>query len=181
MVKTIEWKKKLFGDDYTLFENNSMIGELKYNSFKGKAHGELHGKQFDFSNKGFLKQNTWISETNQEGMISNIKFDSWRTMAEIIYLGKKYIWKSESAWESSRVIICADRPILRITGGSTKGNIELFEEVDEMLVLASLYLCNYYLVIMLVTISMILVTVSQMIIATNRHDKILGLFNELTK
>ena len=144
MATQIEWKKKFFSDTYTLFADGIGIGVLKSKSLSGNGVGEYRGKNFDFITAGFFKQNTWISNKSQDGVLANIKFDMWRTKAEIIYLGKKYIWKTESAWSTTMSISCDDRMLLKMSGSSTKGVIEIFGEEDEMLILACLFLINYY-------------------------------------
>lgn len=148
-MKIINWKKGFFSSKYRLFENNIEIGEFKQSSFGSTSHGKIKGANIQFKKKGAFNSETDITDVNTNQSIGSIKFNGWRSKAEITIHNKKYQWKYENFWHSKWSISENEKQVMFYYSSSSTGRIESFIEND-LLLLCGFYVYNYYTALMVI-------------------------------
>lgn len=137
------WKKGFFDTTYRIFSDNKLVGRLTDNSFKQKATGNLNSLNYRFETSGFLNQNSVIIDNNTNKKIGTIVFNGWHTKATITLFNKKYHWQFNNMWSTKWSLYDNGKLLIDNIGGSTAGNM-ICSEADELHILTSLYITNYY-------------------------------------
>jgi hypothetical protein len=158
MKTKLKWKGGIFSNTFEIFSDGVAVGNLKENTWKQSADGELFGERYLFKTKGFFKQETQIIDANNGSFLGTIKFNSWRTRATIEYLERVVNWKYDNLWNTKWSISDFNGVQVLYEGSSSKGKIELNKQ-NELLLLAGLYITNYYWQISIAVIVAILVPV----------------------
>ncbi len=155
----INWKKGLFSSKYELFSQNKKIGELNEEMFSRTAIGKLNNSRVKFRKKGVFSSETEITDLNLNSNIGQIKFNAWGNKAEINLNGKKLGWKSDSFWGKKWSVLENGQPIVKYDSSTFKGEIDS-KINDEVLLLAGLFVFNYYMqmIIIIATSTAIIVS-----------------------
>ena len=69
------WTKRIFSDDYDIFQNDRQIGFTKSPFFSRKATAEIDGKQYEFRNNKWLKPKTADIFDVSGNVIGKIKYN----------------------------------------------------------------------------------------------------------
>jgi hypothetical protein len=143
MQTKITWKKNFFSNLYTIYSNGQQIGKLKEKTFSQTANGELNGKEYTFTTKGFFKQHTSIIDCSTNEVIGEIIYNNWMTKATIIVDNKKVNWKYDNLWNTKWSIYNSEGVHIKYAGSSTSGQIDSNVD-DALLLLSGLFVTNYY-------------------------------------
>ena len=143
MILNLTWKKGFFSNNYTLYQNGEMIGDLREKSFSQTAVAELNGKGYLFRTKGFLKQHTEIIDSSTKQVIGDISYNNWKNKATISGRNKTVSWNYTNFWNTKWSLADKDGTKINYAGSSTKGQIESNTD-DALLILSGLYVTNYY-------------------------------------
>lgn len=143
MEQLLTWKSKIFKNKFELFQSGLPVGELKNNSWSRTSYGELNGRKFSFSSKGFINQESDVTDINNNTVIATISFSSWRSKAIINYNNKEYIWKSENLFGNKWSLSFDGMTTVQYQRFNFSGDIG-FNIKDELLILAGLYIHNYF-------------------------------------
>jgi len=81
MEKIITWNKGFFSSTYRLFSNGMDFGFLKISAWSNKAIGEINEKRFEFKTKGFIKQETIITDLVSCNDVGIIVYSKWKSNA----------------------------------------------------------------------------------------------------
>ena len=141
-MKTITWKKGLFSGTYKIFSGNTQIGTLSKRSFSQTSEAEMNGKNYTFRTKGFFKQSTEVYDEFDK-LIGEIKYNSWKTKAQINLNTKYYYWKYNTDWNTKWTIQGDDKTQINACTNSFGGSIKTNTD-NELAILTGLYVNNYY-------------------------------------
>ena len=142
-MKELRWKKGLLSGNYSIYEGNRQIGELKDNVFSKKANGQINGKSFTFRTSGFFQQRTRIYDDSNNQMLGEISYNNWMTKATLSTYDKVTNWKYNNVWNTKWSLSGQDGTQVHYAGSSNKGRIESNTD-DDLLLLSGLYVTNYY-------------------------------------
>lgn len=142
-MKELRWKKGLLSGNYSIYEANRQIGELKDNLFSKTAKGQLNGKSFTFRTSGFFQQRTRIYDDSNNQMVGEINYNNWMTKATLSTYDKVSNWKYNNVWNTKWSLSGQDGTQVHYAGSSNKGTIESNTD-DDLLLLSGLYVTNYY-------------------------------------
>jgi hypothetical protein len=143
-MKTIlNWKKGIFKSTYEIYSENILVGRLKDKSWTQSADGEINGKKYSFKTKGFFKQETQITDSENNTIVGKITYNSWKTRAKIELNDIVIHWKYSNFWNTKWSLYNSENNLVNFQGSSSKGTIE-YDENNDLLVLAGLYITNYY-------------------------------------
>ncbi len=157
-MKKINWKKGLFSSKYKLFDNNNVeIGDFSQSAFSGTSIGKINESKLKFRKKSFFSSETEITDLNSNQLIGNIKFNGWRSKADIKINDKNYLWKYDNFWHSKWSIYENGQQLVNYKSSTTYGNIESLIEND-LLILSGFYVYNYYVMLMIIiAVSMVII------------------------
>lgn len=168
MLHKFRLKKRLFKSKTEILSGEVNVGYFKSNDWKGSLKGELNNRQFIFKNKGFLKPVTQIIDVINDRQIGEISYSTWKSKANITLMDKSFTWKYPAFLSTKWVISDNVGTEINFNGSSSKGEIEANCDSDiEPLVLAGIYISNYYMQV--IFISLIAVFVSIMSMTISRH------------
>jgi len=100
METQLYWKTKLFSRKYIIYQYDRVIGELRKVSMSRKTKGEIFGRKLLFETRGFFKQETQISDLQDNSVIASITYRRWKHVSAISYQGKDYNWQYENFFRS---------------------------------------------------------------------------------
>lgn len=143
MKTNYSWTKGLFSNLYSIYSNGALVGNLKDKSFSQTAQGKVNGKEYIFKTKGFLKQYTEIIDSSENRIIGEITYNNWKTKATISLNNKTINWKYDNAWNTKWSLFDSTGVLMNFSGSSSKGQINSNVD-DELLILAGLFVTNYY-------------------------------------
>jgi hypothetical protein len=143
MKSILTWKKGIFKNTFEIYSSDSLIGTLKENSWKQTATGELNGTKISFRTKGFFTPETEISDSERNNPIGKITYNTWKTKATIEYNNKSAEWKYDNFLNTKWSLSNSEGVMLQYNGSFSKGEIEVFKQ-DEILLLAGLFITNYF-------------------------------------
>ncbi len=158
-MKNINWKKGLFSSKYKLFENNIEVGYFSPSAFSSTSIGKLKESKLKFRTKGFFSSETEIIDLNSKQLIGNIKFNSWRSKAEIKIKDKNYLWKYGNFWHSKWSISENGQQLVNYQSSTTCGDVEALIE-NNSLILCGFYVYNYYVLWMIIVVVLTAVIIS---------------------
>jgi hypothetical protein len=143
MGNNLNWKKGVFKSTYEILSGEMSIGNLRPDSWSNNGRGELNGKTYIFETKGFFNHETRIFSAGSNVPTGRIVYNTWKTKATIEYGNKTYNWKYDNAWNTKWSLLDEEGILIRYSGSFTKGEIEI-KVHDELLILAGLYITNYF-------------------------------------
>lgn len=155
MQSTLQWKKGLFKCTFQLFAGGFPVGQLKDSEFSRTAYGQLNHTEIAFQRCEGLHSKVNMLDTLSHQTIGKITFNPWYPKATI-HLGKqKAYWSFSNLRETRWKITDSEGVIVAYKGWSGKGEMTILEQ-DELLILAGLYISNYYWRLAAVLIAIIL-------------------------
>jgi hypothetical protein len=154
-TSTLNWKKPLLGCSFKLFSDKIEVGHLKDSEFSRSAFGSLNDQNLKFTAKSHFHPNTVIRDLNTDKIVGKISYSNWYFKAKIELNGQVAFWKFSNLWETKWGLFNKQGLKLAFRGHAHKGSIKLNEANDAM-VLAGLYVSNYYWRLMAVLIACIL-------------------------
>ena len=140
---TLKWKKPIFGCSFKIFSDNNQVGQLKDSEFSRTATGSLNDQHLKFTTKGHLHPRVEIRDVNTNEIVGKISYNVWYPKAQIVYKDQVAIWKFSNLWETRWGLSNRQGLKLAFNGHAHKGSIKL-NETNDALVLAGLYISNYY-------------------------------------
>jgi hypothetical protein len=140
----INWKKGFFSSKYELFSKNVKIGELTEKMFSNTSKGLLNNHKIEFKKKGLFNSQTDITDKELNKVIGGIKFNSWKSKAEINLNDKSYLLKSIGFWGNKWNLLENNEKIIDYKSSTLSGKIES-KVNDQIILLIGLYTMNYYI------------------------------------
>ena len=140
----INWKKGIFSSKYELFLKNIKIGEISEKMFSNTSKGTLNKNKIKFIKKGFFNSQTEITDLELNKVIGDIKFNSWKSKAEIKLNNKNYLLKSIGFWGYKWSLFENNEKIVDYKSSTLSGKIES-KINDQIVLLTGLYTMNYYI------------------------------------
>ena len=141
--KQLKWRRRLLGCTFQLFSGEKQIGHLKDSELSRSATGEINGQHFKFVTVGHFHPKTHIVDPVSNTKIGQIKYNSWYPKAQIMHNGATTTWKFSNIWETRWKLFNQEDQRMSFKGHTTKGSIQT-SELDNLLILAGLYVSNYY-------------------------------------
>jgi hypothetical protein len=168
MPNKLKLKKGFFKSTTEIFSGERLVGSYKASDWKNTIKCELNHKEYIFKNKGFLKPVTNIIDVINDKQIGEITYSTWKSKANISLMDKTYTWKYNSFLSTKWSISNSDGTEIYFNGSSSNGEIEVNTENNiEPLVLSGIYISNYNMQI--IFISLITIFVSVMSATISRH------------
>lgn len=143
MNKMLNWERGFFSRTHKIYSESTLIGTLKENTWSQSAKGEINGKEYNFKTSGVFKPKTQITNTQNSSIIGEITYSSFMNKATIKIHNKIFNWKYDNIWNTKWKIQDSYGMQMYLKGSSTKGKIES-NIYDDVLILAGLYITNYY-------------------------------------
>jgi hypothetical protein len=163
MENNLNWKKGIFKSSYEILSGEQPSGFLKPDTWTRKGTGELNGRKYLFETKGFFNQETLIINPDTNLQTGRITYNTWKTKATIEYDNKIFFWKYDNGWNTKWSISDSNPLLVRYQGSFTRGEIEI-SSYNELLILAGLYITNYFWQISSAVIVTVLLPVSMTIL-----------------
>lgn len=139
----LNWKKPIFGCSFKLFSGETEVGKLKDSEFSRTATGSLNNQHLKFITRGHLHPCVEIRDQNTNETVGKINFNVWYPKAKIVFKIDSATWKFSNLWETRWKLSNNQGLDMRFRGHAHKGSVKLSETNDAM-VLAGLYISNYY-------------------------------------
>ena len=143
MSSVLTWKKGWFSCAYQILAGDIHIGTLKEKHFSQSAIGTIGGKRYKFRMKGLLRQQTEIIDLEENEVVGSISYSCWRPKATVTFGDQQMQWKYRNLWETKWELSDFAGGSLYFKGCGTKGSVEM-QKRDDFMVLAGLYISNYY-------------------------------------
>ena len=143
MKTKLTWKKGFLSTTCQIYSGDKKVGELKERSLSSKAYGYLNNKQYLFVTKGIFHRTTEIIDIKTEHAIGAITYNTWHTKAKISAFAEVYNWKYNNIWNTRWSLYEHGKLLIRSNRSPTEGSLE-FGEIEESLVLSSLFVTNNY-------------------------------------
>lgn len=139
----IRWEKGFLSNKYVIFKNKLEVGSLTQKYFSQNAEGRLNESQLTFESSNLFGQKIEIFDQYRRPL-GLIKYNLWKTEAELQLNGKVYRCKMDGLFKFSLSIYHLHAELFKFEGSSTKGAVE-GDEIDDEMILCGLYLMNYYM------------------------------------
>jgi len=156
MEQNYSWKKGIFSRSYIIFENERRVGNLSDRSFLQTACGELNEEKYTFKTNGFFYQRTRIVDNNANKIIGEITYNTWMSKATININGQKFGLKYDNVWNTKWSISGLNETQIRYNSSTTTGRIQSNTD-NQLLILAGLFVANYYLQTTLVVLLIVFI------------------------
>jgi hypothetical protein len=142
METQFNWKTKLFSRKYLIYQYDRVVGEMGKVNWSRKINGEIFGKKLLFETRGFFKQETQISDLQDNSVIASIIFRKWKSTSTINYQGKEYTWKYDNFFRSRWSLGNTNGSLVRYHAKFFSGSINSYTN-DGALVLAGFFIRNH--------------------------------------
>ena len=142
-MNTLSWKKGLFSCVYSISQAGRFMGKLIENRWSQSAAGEINNKRLFFRVIHRLVPSANIMDRDTSQVIGRIKFSAWWSKASIYMGDKKYTWKFTNLLATKWKITDQDGNVVHYKGHVGKGEI-LGQVEDNVLLLAGLFIGNYF-------------------------------------
>lgn len=129
---------------YEIYSDDNAVGYLRDRSWSQSSDGELNGERYRFKTNGFFKPETQIFYSESDTAIAKIAYNSWMTKARIEYSGTVYTWSLDNFWSTKWSLRNTEGSTIRYHRSSLRGIIDS-DLQNNLLVLAGLFINNYYL------------------------------------
>ncbi len=159
-MDSFSWSKKIFSNTYTISKNGESVGYMKGTEFLSKtSQARLFDNEYTFVSENWNNTKVKIYKKGKPEHISDIKFNGFKSRAEISYQGEIYELKFLDIWQSKWQISINGKSILMSSKSSLSGGQADIGEDHKELLLIALYTSNYFYTIgfLLVIIVIILV------------------------
>jgi hypothetical protein len=144
MKNNLTWTKGLFTNLYQIYSDGNRIGVIKERTFSQSAKASINGKEYLFRTRGFFNPYTEIIDCLSNQVIGKIEFNNWRSKATVFVNGRKIHWKHDNLWNTQWSLSDSGGIVMKFSSSTTKGQIDAQLD-DGLLVLAGLFIKNYYL------------------------------------
>jgi|SRR6056297_108856 len=156
----MKWKSNFFSSNYRIFEDEEKIGYLKEKAFRNTAKAKLKEAGLKFQKKGFFKDETEIRDLETGDKRGQILYNGWGSKAQFMLNGQNYELKYTNIWNTKWTVYDeSGEAIINYKSSTFSGNIET-DKTDEALILAGLYIHNYYVQISLFMMVIIVIVIS---------------------
>ena len=170
MESVYSWDCKSFKNLYTIKSQEKRVGKLQIREWKSNSTAEIGSSQFEIKRKGFWRQTLEVYDSINQNVISEVSFSTWKSKAMFDFRGKSYTFESKNFWNSKWEISNNNEAKITFTGSNSKGEIKgEIEEADLPLVLIGLYIRDYYLQIVFISLLVVFISVMSTTISTMRH------------
>lgn len=141
----LSWKKKLFSNQFRIYQNQESIGSLIQKWLSQDAEGKLGNEVVYFEGSGLFSQHVNILGENKSP-IGSLKYNFWKTEATLELSHQTYQCKMKGFFSYSLSIMTEKegRELYKFKGDDSKGTIDRLAEANNHLLLCGLYLMNYY-------------------------------------
>lgn len=140
----LSWKKGAFSCVYHISNFKKKIGSLQVSSYSSSASGQINGGRYAFKKQGLLSRTIHVIQKESQSLVASIKVNIWGNRVSVQTKEKNYIWRFRNIWLTKWTL--ADEKQVLLTGTTNglnlKGNIA-HKEIDDVLILISLYVKNY--------------------------------------
>ena len=143
MKQIFNWKRNFFNGAYQIYSHGTIIGSMREKPFSNTAFGAMNGKNYKFTNSGFLNRAAQIIDLESNSSIGKITYNTWMTKARIKFADKEITWRFINTWKSKWNIFDSSGVYMNYNSSVTSGKIE-FEEQNALLLLTGLYIYNYH-------------------------------------
>jgi hypothetical protein len=143
MKTLLNWKKGPFSSTYQIYSGEELIGELADKAFKKTSEGRIGQKHYKFRTKGVFKQETQIMDGENDLVIGTISYQSMKSKATIQLRDRVINWKYDNGRQTKWSLHDDQGTLMKFAGGFSKGSIEC-DEIDELLLLAGIFVTNYF-------------------------------------
>ena len=140
----LHWKKAFLCNAIKIYSAEGVIGQLKEYNWKQTAEGEINKQKFKYRTSGFFNQVTEIIVPSTNYIVGKIEYNTWRSRATLTYLDQKFFWQYDNLWQTKWSITNDHGLRIAFEGSLGKGSIE-GEDISEFLVLAGLFVTNYFI------------------------------------
>lgn len=155
MEKVVTWTKGIFNSSYQIFCNGQICGNLIFETWNNHAFGIMSQKNYHFKSRGFTNVNTTIYGDNHEelGMIT---FHLWQFKAIIALKNQiPFSWNYSNGWLSEWMVSNHQNTQLHFKASSGAG-IVMGQDLDnELILLAGLYVKEFFSRVLVSFISII--------------------------
>jgi hypothetical protein len=159
-MDTYTWSKKLFYNSYTLFRDSEEVGVMKGNPLWSKtSQARLLDNEHTFVSENWKSNKVKIYKKEQPVPIADIKCNSFKSKAEIIYCSEIYELKFLDIWYSNWQISKSGNRIIKTKNSSLSGGEADINEDNRELLLIALYASNYFFTIGFLFIIIVVVIV----------------------
>lgn len=143
MKEIIKWRKRLFGCVFELEKAGNVVGKLKENQWTNSGQGIWGNEKVNFRLKhGFLPK-VDILDPLSGVKVGKIKFSAWCNKA-ILYVGEKqYTWRYKNLLGSRWEVKNQNGENIAYKGSIFSGSINATVK-DEVVILAGLFIGNYF-------------------------------------
>jgi hypothetical protein len=154
MNANFTWTKGMFSGFYNIYSDGNFIGKVE-ESLSKPSTGWFNGRDYIFKSHGFFRQQVDIIDCSDNSVVGQIVYNDWMSKAYLLIKGQRYTWKYDNIWSTQWSISDPDGNMMSFHGSTTKGQIYSMLD-DGLLLLASLFITNYYwhmvLFILLITV-----------------------------
>jgi hypothetical protein len=143
MEKFITWKKAFFSRTYQFYSNGIEVGYLKISFWSKPCLGELDGKGFAFTTKGFFNRETKITDSKTGQEIAVITYNNWKSKATIKLTDESVCeWEYLNFWRT-KWVLKKNLYTINYHGREMKGEIISYLD-DEVLIVAGIFISSYF-------------------------------------
>ena len=144
MTATYYWMKGLFSTVYNLRKEDAK-GYLQNSTFSNTSHGSINGEKFQFISKGLLQNSTRIfREGLSHSQLGEISYNIWgNNKAKIKLDNENYELEFKGILMNKWSIYKKSQLVMSYHGNSSRGKCDVYTN-NEALLLAGLYIANYF-------------------------------------
>lgn len=159
MDQKLNWTKGVFDQSYQIKSGDNPIGHFKEHFWGDGAEAEINEKRYRFQTKGFLNQNTQIIDGDEDEVIGNITYNTWRTKAHIHYPEGTATWENANMWGTKYKVVDEDGNEILFNPSFTNGTIDANTQND-LLLLTGLFVANYYWQVTFIVMMMVVIIIA---------------------
>jgi|GEM_PF-2894720 len=140
------WKKTFFSNSYKVFKKEEKVGLLSQKWFSQDARAKIGLEELSFKSYSIFSSEINIIDKNNIH-IGRIKYNIWKTEADIQLNGDNYYCKMDGFF-SFNVVVRKSKinptGLIIVKGNSQKGEVQDYHN-NSKLILCGIYLMNYYI------------------------------------
>lgn len=113
MINTFNYLKKALYDKIEISDRDSEVGYVQFGNFKSDVAGVFRQKKYIFKKKSFWNSNYDIYRDDNQQLIGEVVFSSWKQKAEISLInGEKFVMKAKNFWSTKWSLDDTNRDVL---------------------------------------------------------------------
>ncbi|MCD9855283.1 hypothetical protein LUD75_11225 [Epilithonimonas sp. JDS] len=141
MKTKYNFKKYIFSNSYKIYEVDKEIGFIKRNYLSNITVAELNEKRFIYKEKGFFDKQTEIINSDNK-IVGKINYSSWNKKAFLRLYGNEVNWKYTNVWNTRWNIEIPNEKKIEFCSNGNITNDKIND--NELEILSSIYIFNYY-------------------------------------